>query len=397
MSVKQLIQSYVPELTNWRQDIHAHPETAFEEFRTADVVAEKLEAFGIDVHRGLAGTGVVGSLSVGESGPSIGLRADLDALDILEENKFDYVSTNAGKMHACGHDGHTVMLLGAARYLAETKDFKGTVHFIFQPAEENVAGGRVMVEDGLFDLFPVDAVYGMHNAPGLAIGKMAMQVGPAMASADMFEIHIKAKGSHGGHPHQGDDAMITGAEVVMALQRIVSRSINPLQSAVVSVTQFHAGTAMNIIPESVVIKGTCRALTPEVQDFVEKRMRAIVEGICQAHNAQVTIDYDRRYPATINTQLETEHCLRAARAVVGEDNVIPDLLPSMGSEDFAWMLQERPGCYVRVGNGDKSKGSCFVHNPNYDFNDDALVFGASYWATLVEQQLPSDAAQEVTQ
>jgi len=388
MPVKQLIQSYIPELTAWRRDLHAHPETAFEEFRTADLVAQKLESFGIAVHRGLAGTGVVGTLRAGDSARAIGLRADMDALDILEENEFDYASTQAGKMHACGHDGHTVMLLGAARYLAETRDFSGTVQFIFQPAEENVAGGRVMVEDGLFELFPVDDVYGMHNTPGLAVGKIGMRIGPAMAAADMFEITIKAKGSHGAHPHHGGDAIVTGAEVVMALQRIVSRNVNPMQAAVVSVTQFHAGTNMNVIPESVTIKGTCRSHDPGVGDFIEQRMNSIIEGICQAHAAEWSIHYDRRYPATINTETETRHALQAAAAVCGKDHVIEDYPASMGSEDFAWMLRERPGCYVRLGNGEHSKGSCVVHNPNYDFNDDAIVYGASYWATLAEQQLP---------
>jgi len=388
VAVKQLIQSYIPELTAWRQDIHAHPETAFEEFRTADIVAEKLQSFGIEVHRGLAGTGVVGSLQVGNSSRAIGLRADMDALDILEENSFGHVSTQAGKMHACGHDGHTVMLLGAARYLAQTRDFDGTVHFIFQPAEENVAGGRVMVEDGLFEQFPVDDVYGMHNSPGIAIGKIAMQVGAAMASADMFEINLNAKGSHGAHPHQGADVIVTAAEVIMALQRIVSRVVNPMQAAVVSVTQVHAGTNMNVIPEKVNIQGTCRSHDPAVRDLIEQRMRSTLEGLCQAHNAEFSFHCDRRYPATINTVKETGHCLHAARTVFGNENVMDDFPPSMGAEDFAWMLQKRPGCYVRLGNGENSKGSCVVHNPNYDFNDDAIVYGASYWATLVEQQLP---------
>ena len=387
MPAKPEIEEFQHDMTAWRRDIHAHPETAFEEFRTAEVVASKLADFGVEVHRGLATTGVVGTVRVGSSNRAIGLRADMDALDIHEENAFDYVSTVPGKMHACGHDGHTVMLLGAARYLAATRRFNGTVHFIFQPAEENVAGGRVMVEDGLFDLFPVEAVYGMHNSPGIALGKFAVQTGPAMAAADMFEIRLTGKGSHGAHPHHGEDPLVTGAELVMALQRIVSRSVNPMKAAVVSVTQFHAGSSMNVIPESVRITGTCRSHDLAVQDQVEQRLRQVVGGVCAAHGIAFELDYQRRYPATINTRDEAANAARAAAEVVGQDNVILDLPPSMGAEDFSWMLQHNPGCYVRVGNGEGSKGSCVVHNPRYDFNDDALVYGASYWATLVEQQL----------
>jgi len=386
MPVKEEIAAYAAEFGDIRRDIHAHPETAFEEFRTADIVAEKLESFGLKVHRGLAKTGVVGTLSVGNSNRAIGLRADMDALDIVEENTFDHASTIDGKMHACGHDGHTAMLLCAARYLSETRDFSGTVHFIFQPAEENVAGGRVMVDDGLFELFPVEAVYGMHNSPGMPVGKFGMQIGPAMASADMFTIEITGKGSHGAHPHQGVDPIVTGAEVVMAFQRIVGRTVNPMQAAVVSVTQFHAGRAMNVIPETAVIKGTCRAHLRDVQDAIEARMEQILAGVCAAHGLTYTLNYERRYPALINTAEETRKAATAAIAVVGEENVNTELTPTMGSEDFAWMLQDNPGCYIRVGNGEGEDGGCVVHNPNYDFNDAAIVYGASYWATLVEQE-----------
>jgi hippurate hydrolase len=385
--VKPEIQEFADAMTEWRRDIHAHPETAFEEFRTADIVAGKLRDFGIQVHRGLAKTGVVGTLSVGDSNRAIGLRADMDALDILEENDFSYASTVPGKMHACGHDGHTAMLLGAARYLSRHRRFNGTVHFIFQPAEENVAGGRIMVDDGLFDLFPVEAVYGMHNSPGIAVGKMAVQTGPAMAAADMFELTVTGRGSHGAHPHHGEDPIVTGAELVMALQRIVSRSVNPMKAAVVSVTQFHAGSSMNVIPETVRITGTCRSHDPAIQDQIEARLRQLVAGICSAHAMEFSLDYQRRYPATINSPEEARNAAWAAREVVGAENVILDHPPSMGSEDFAWMLQHNPGCYVRLGNGEDSKGSCVVHNPRYDFNDNALAYGASYWATLVEQQL----------
>ena len=387
MAVKEEIAAFAAEMRAWRRDIHAHPETAFEETRTSDIVAEKLESFGLDVHRGLATTGVVATLSVGNSNRAIGLRADLDALDIHEKNTFDHVSTHAGKMHACGHDGHTTMLLGAAKYLSETRRFNGVVQFIFQPAEENEAGGRVMCEDGLFELFPVEAVYGMHNQPGLPIGKFGMRVGPSMASADMFEITVKGKGSHAAHPHQGADPIVTGAEIVTALQRIISRTTNPIEAAVISVTQFHAGTNMNVIPETVSIKGTCRALGRAVQDTVEARMRQVIEGVASAHGLTVEIIYDRRYPVLVNTLDETVKAAAAAATVVGTENVNTDHPPTMGSEDFAWMLQERPGCYVRVGNGEGEDGGCVVHNANYDFNDEAALYGASYWAALVEQEL----------
>ena len=387
MAVKEEIVAFADEMRVWRRDIHAHPEIAFDEVRTSDIVAEKLESFGIDVHRGLAKTGVVGTLAVGNSNRAIGLRADLDALDIHEENTFGHVSTNPGKMHACGHDGHTAMLLGAAKYLSETRRFNGTVQFIFQPAEENEAGGRVMCEDGLFELFPVEAVYGMHNQPGLPLGKFGVRVGPSMASADMFDIQISGKGSHAAHPHQGADPIVTGAEIVTALQRIVSRSANPIEAAVISVTQFHAGTNTNVIPETANIEGTCRALSRLVQDMIEARMEQVAKGIAAAHGLTAEFTYDRRYPVLVNTQDETLKAIKAAQSVVGEDNVATDHPPTMGSEDFAWMLLERPGCYIRVGNGEGEDGGCVVHNPLYDFNDDAAVYGASYWAELVEQQL----------
>ena len=387
MPIKDEIAAFAEEIGAWRRDIHAHPETAFEETRTSDIVAEKLESFGIPVHRGLAKTGVVGTLKVGNSNRAIGLRADLDALDILEENTFDHVSTNPGKMHACGHDGHTAMLLGAAKYLSETRRFNGTVQFIFQPAEENEAGGRVMVEDGLFDLFPVEGVYGMHNQPGLPLGQFGVRVGSSMASADMFEITLTGKGSHAAHPHQGIDPIVTGSEVVMALQRIVSRSTNPIEAAVISVTQFHAGTNTNVLPETAVISGTCRSLSTAVQDTIEARMEEVVKGIAAAHGLQYAFTYDRRYPVLINTEEETAKAVQAAVAVVGAENVATDHPPTMGSEDFAWMLQDLPGCYIRVGNGEGEDGGCVVHNPHYDFNDQAIVYGARCWAEVVEQEL----------
>jgi len=386
MAIKNRIAEFHDEMTAWRRDIHAHPETAFEEERTADIVAGKLAEFGIAVHRGLAKTGVVGVLSAGASERKIGLRADMDALFIHERNQFDYRSTNDGKMHACGHDGHTAMLLGAAKYLAETRRFDGTVYFIFQPAEENEAGGRVMVEEGLFERFPAEAVYGLHNMPGIEAGKIALMPGPMMASADFFEIEIDGIGAHGAFPHHGIDPIVVGAEMVLALQRIVSRSTDPMKSVVVSATQFHAGHTTNVIPETAVISGTTRTFSEKLQDMVEQSIRQIAEGVASAHGAKARVTYERRYPATINSPGETELAARSAAGVVGETNVLRHLSPIMGSEDFGWMLREKPGCYIWLGNG-TAKGGCHVHNPNYDFNDDILTIGASYWATLAEDLL----------
>jgi hippurate hydrolase len=372
-------------MTAWRQDLHAHPETAFEEKRTSDMVAAKLQEFGIEVHRGLAKTGVVGTLSTGP-GPTIGLRADLDALDVDELNDFDHKSTHPGKMHACGHDGHTIMLLGAAKYLAETKNFKGTVQFIFQPAEENEGGGRVMVEEGLFEKFPVEAVYGMHNMPGYEQGVFAVMEGPLMAAFDIFELTIRGRGAHAAMPHTGIDPIPVAAEIVSALQTITSRAINPLDSAVVTVTQVHAGQAWNVIPDEVIMRGTTRAFRPEVQDILEPSIRRIAEGICQAHNCQLEMMYERRYPPTINEAVATRAAFRAAADVTGEQKVISNPTPTMGAEDFAFMLNEKPGCYVWLGNGPGEDG-CMLHNPHYDFNDEILTIGASYWARLVELEL----------
>jgi len=387
MPIINRVADFHDDLTAWRHEIHAHPETAFEEVRTAKLVAEKLASFGIEVHTGLAKTGVVGVLQSGSSGRTIGLRADMDALDLQELNQFDHRSQHDGKMHACGHDGHTTMLLGAARYLAETRNFDGTVFFIFQPAEENVAGGRVMVDEGLFERFPCSAVYGMHNMPGIPRGQIAMMPGPMMASADFFFIDITGVGAHGAFPHEGVDPILVGSEMVMALQRIVARSTDPMKQAVISITQFQAGHTTNVIPETASLSGTTRAFLPEVQDLIETEMGRIVEGVAAAHNAEVTFRYDRRYPPTINAPEETERAAAAAATVVGEENVRRDLRPIMGAEDFAWMLKAKPGCYVWIGNGEGSDGGCMVHNPNYDFNDEILPIGASYWAKLVEQEL----------
>jgi len=385
MPILNRIAEFHRDLTAWRRDIHAHPETAFEEHRTSDFVAARLAEFGIEVHRGLAGTGVVGTLRGARPGRrAIAIRADMDALDVPERNHFEHRSTHHGKMHACGHDGHTTMLLGAARYLAETRNFAGTVHFVFQPAEENEAGGRVMVEQGLFQQFPVEAVYGMHNWPGLAAGKFAVRPGPLLAAADIFEITVRGKGAHGAMPHTGVDPVVVAAQITLAFQTIVSRNTHPLDGAVVSVTQVHGGDAFNVIPEEVVLRGTSRSFKPEVQDMIETNMRRIAEGIAGSMGASLSWRYERRYPPTVNSPTETEIAAAAAAEIVGGQNLVCDFTPSMGSEDFAFMLQAKPGCYILIGNGDTSSS---LHNPHYDFNDEILPLGASYWSRLVERVL----------
>jgi len=375
-----------PEMVAWRRDIHAHPETAFEETRTAQLVAEKLASFGIEVYPGLAKTGAVGALRAGASARAIGLRADLDALHIHEQNEFAHRSRHAGRMHACGHDGHTTMLLGAAQYLAETRRFDGTVYFIFQPAEENEGGGRAMVEEGLFDRFPMAGVYGMHNWPGIPVGKFGVLPGPMMASFDIFEIVVTGRGAHGAMPHTGIDPVVAASALVQALQTIPSRTLDPIEPAVVTVTQFHAGDAWNVIPEQAVLRGTTRAFRPAVQDQIEAGIRRICAGIDASHGTRSSVRYERRYPPTINHPRETEIAAAAMAKVVGRENVLTDLQPTMGSEDFAFMLQAKAGCYVWIGNG-PGEGGCVLHNPRYDFNDEILPIGASYWATLVEQVL----------
>ncbi len=395
MPIINRIAEFHDDMMAWRRDLHRHPETAFEDRRTADLVAEKLAQWGIEVHRGLAETGVVGTLhgnsanGGGSGGRAIGLRADMDALHIHELNDFDHRSTDDGKMHACGHDGHTAMLLGAARYLAETRNFEGTVHFIFQPAEENEGGGRVMVEEGLFDLFPVESVFGMHNMPGMAAGRAGMRVGSAMASFDIFEITVTGDGAHAAMPHLGNDPIVVAAQIVGAVQTIVSRRANPLDSLVVSVTQFHAGDTWNVIPQQAVLRGTARCFKPEVRDQIESEIEKIARGLCATYGATMEFRYERRYPALVNTERETGIAAGVASEVLGEDNVRLDAPPLMGSEDFAYLLEEKPGCYIWLGNGEKGgPGGCTVHNPHYDFNDEISVLGASYWARLVETTLP---------
>ncbi len=371
-------------MTEWRRRIHAHPETAFEEVETSRFVAEKLREFGLEVRTGLAVTGIVATLRNGE-GPSIGLRADMDALDIHEENDFAHRSRVRGKMHACGHDGHTAILLGAADYLASTRKFQGTIQFIFQPAEENEGGGRVMVEEGLFEEFPMDAVFALHNWPGMPAGKIGLRPGPMMAAFDLFEIKVRGQGCHAAMPHMGTDSIVAASEIVMSLQRIVSRS-NPLESSVVSVTQFHAGETWNIIPGEAILRGTVRAFREERQEEIRARIHDIAEGICKATDCEFDLRYEKRYPPTINTPRETEFAAQTASEIVGEENVIRDLDPSMGSEDFSFLLQKKPGCYVRLGNG-PAEGGCILHSPHFDFNDEILPIGAAYFVRLAERFL----------
>jgi len=388
MNIPDEIRALDGDMRQWRHHLHAHPETAFEETATSAFVADKLASFGLEVHAGLAGTGVVGVLRNGTSGTAIGLRADLDALHIHEKSGVAHASRNAGKMHACGHDGHTTMLLGAARALAQRRNLDGTAYFIFQPAEENEGGGRVMVEQGLFDRFPMQAVYGMHNWPELPLGRMALRAGPLMGAYDIFEIVATGRGAHAAMPHLGRDPMPFAAHVINALQTIVARNLHPLEAGVVSVTQVHGGDTWNVIPQEVVLRGTVRSFLPAVQDLIERRMREIVAGLAATFDMTATLRYERRYPATINSAAETGHALAAATALLGAASVDTDPTPSMGSEDFAFMLQARPGCYVWLGGG-RGDDTPKLHNPHYDFNDDALAIGAAYWITLAESQLPT--------
>jgi len=386
MEIIKELEELQPEMQSWRRDFHAHPEIAFEEHRTAQIVAEKLESFGIEVETGLAGTGVVGTLKKGTGNRSIGLRADLDALLINEANDFEYKSKTPGKMHACGHDGHTTMLLGAAKYLAEKGDFDGTITFIFQPAEENEGGGKVMIDDGLFDKYPVESVFGMHNIPGMPVGTFAMKSGPIMASFDIFNLKIIGKGGHAAMPHTSIDPIIIGTKIVDAYQSIVSRYIDPQEPVVLSVTQFHGGDAYNVIPNEIEMKGTVRCFSSKVQESIENQMEQITSSICSAYGADYELGYERRYPATINTAEEVTISEKVAKNISGDEMVHTSPTPSMGSEDFAFMLQERPGSYIWIGNGD-GEGSCMLHNPGYDFNDEILPIGATYWVNMAEEIL----------
>lgn len=377
-----------------RRDIHAHPELAFNEHRTAALVAERLEALGIETHRYIGKTGVVGVIQgqLGRGKRAIALRADMDALPITELNTFAYRSQYAGCMHACGHDGHTAMLLGAAEYLVRTRNFDGIVVLVFQPAEEGQGGGAAMIADGFFERFPVEAVFGMHNWPGMPVGRFGVTPGPMMASADRFDIVVQGRGAHAAMPHQGVDPIVAATHLVQALQAIASRTTDPLDAVVVSVTQFHAGDAYNVIPEIAQLSGTVRALTAPVRTATRAAMQRICEGVALSHNVEIDFAYHDGYPPTINTPTEAQFCRDVAAELVGADAIDWDLPPSMGAEDFAYFLERRPGCYVWLGNGgalgDKS-GPCVLHNAHYDFNDDVIPLGVTYWVRLAERYLAS--------
>lgn len=399
MKLLEPITAWHSEITAIRRDLHAHPELAYEEVRTADTVAELLTQWGIPIHRGLGVTGVVGTIE-GRStqGKRVGLRADMDALPMQEHNEFPHASTYPGKMHACGHDGHTAMLLAAAKHLAEHRDFDGIVYVIFQPAEEGLGGAKKMIEDGLFKLFPMDAVFGLHNWPGLKAGEFSVRSGPVMASSNTFEIIIEGKGAHGGMPHLGADPVMAAAQLAMNLQTIVSRNISPVEPVVLSVTQIHAGSADNVIPTSATLRGTVRTFTTETLDLIEQRMRELTEQSCSAMGCNGSLDFDRRYPPTVNHAAETALCAEVVKHFAGEQALLENLPPSMGAEDFSYMLLEVPGCYVWLGNGDGDHrlsghglGPCNLHNGSYDFNDDLLPIGASYWVHLAQHYLQANA------
>lgn len=375
------IQAIAPEFVAIRHQIHAHPELAFEERRTSDLVAEQLTAWGYAVHRGLATTGVVGTLKKGSGSRTLGIRADMDALPIQEQTGLDYASTLPGKMHACGHDGHTAILLCAARYLAESADFNGTLNLIFQPAEENEGGALRMVDDGLFERFPCDEIYALHNAPGLPVGQIGMIAGPAMASFDRATVTLKGRSAHGAMPHHGIDVMQAAASIVLGLQSIVSREVDALKSAVITVGSIQAGATYNVVPETATIKIGVRTLDPQVRSHVEKRLRDFIVAQAQSYQLQADVLYERKYPVLVNHELQTQRAREVAIGLLGADNVVARG-PVMGSEDFAYMLEHRPGAYVRLGNGLGEDGGCMVHNPLYDFNDRALPVGAAFWAAL---------------
>ncbi len=386
------LKRYEPELVAIRHDIHRHPETGFEEHRTAKLVAERLREWGVEVTEGIAKTGVVGTLRGARPGRRrIGLRADLDALHISEKTGRDYASEIPGKMHACGHDGHTAMLLGAARYLSEHRDFAGDVHFIFQPAEEGLGGGRVMVEEGLFERFPVDAVYGLHNSPGLPVGAFATRVGPFLSASDTWTVTFRGAGGHGGAgAHRAKDPTIPQAHFVLALQTIVGRSVPAVETAVVSVGSIAGGdhASPNIIPAEIVARGTARSYKPTIRDLIEQRLAELAHALAAAYGCAADVEYERRYPPLITHAEETATSIGAAAALVGAENVIADAPPMTSAEDFSFLLQERPGGFMLIGNGVNPDGSFHdVHTPLYDFNDAILTLGAAYWVSLVKKEL----------
>lgn len=400
MNVIDSIVTQAASIAAVRKDIHAHPELCFEEVRTADVVAQKLTEWGIPIHRGLGKTGVVGIVKGrdgGANGRAIGLRADMDALPMQEFNTFAHASKHQGKMHACGHDGHTAMLLAAAQHFAKHRNFDGTVYLIFQPAEEGGGGARVMIEEGLFEQFHMEAVYGMHNWPGMPVGQFAVSSGPVMASSNEFKITIRGKGGHAALPHTGTDPVPLACGMVQAFQTIISRNKKPVDAGVISVTMIHAGEATNVVPDSVELQGTVRTFTTEVTDLIEKRMRQIAEHHCAAHDATCEFEFVRNYPPTVNSAPEAEFARKVMAGIVGEANVLVQE-PTMGAEDFAFMLQAKPGAYCFIANGDGAHremghggGPCTLHNPSYDFNDDLIPLGATYWVKLAEEWLAQPA------
>jgi amidohydrolase len=388
MTPDKQLSLWIDDFKQWRHHLHSHPETAFAEFKTAAFVEEKLRSFGVDeLHTGFARTGIVAAIyGQDPKSDAIGFRADLDALDVLEKNTFEHCSKHVGKMHACGHDGHTVMLLAAARYLTQNRNFKGTVYCIFQPAEENEGGGILMVDEGLFDKFPMKRVYGMHNWPGLDAGSIAVHKGPVMAAADRFDLVVRGKGGHAAMPHLANDPLVTAAHLVAALQQVHSRRMNPLDQSVISITQFHAGEAYNVIPDQAVIKASVRTYKTEVRDLIISHIKKIAEGICAAGDCTFEFIYREGYPPTINDFEAADIAAKAAVATVGQDKVLLNMPPSLASEDFGVMLENKAGCYVWIGNG-PGTGGCMLHNPHYDFNDSIVVAGAGYWINLVKEEL----------
>ncbi len=375
------------QLVDWRHDFHMHPELGFEEQRTSERVAQLLESYGIEVNRNIGGTGIVGVLKKGSGSRSIALRADMDALPVTERNAFTHASKFTGKMHACGHDGHTTMLLGAAKYLADNGDFDGSVHFIFQPNEEHGHGAQAMLDSALFDQFPSDAVFAIHNLPGMEAGAFATRTGSITASESLFEIRILAQGGHAALPHMGVDALLVGAQIVGALQTIVSRKLDPAYGGVVSVTEFTTDGQRNVLPGTALLSGDARALTPQINQTIEDRLRQISEGICASHGVRAEVNYETVFPATINTSGPVRAALRAAAALVGENRVDGACEPRLFSDDFAHMAASRPGCYILMGNGTQGSNAQPLHSGDYDFNDEILVAGSSFWVELVEQEL----------
>ncbi|GAA6121405.1 M20 aminoacylase family protein [Acidovorax sp. FG27] len=396
MKVIDSIVTEAASIAALRRDIHAHPELCFQEVRTADLVAAKLTEWGIPIHRGMGTTGVVGIVhgrDGGASGHGIGLRADIDALPITEFNTFAHASKHAGKMHACGHDGHTAMLLAAAQHFARHRDFDGTVYLIFQPAEEGGGGAREMIKDGLFEQFPMQAVFGMHNWPGMKAGQFAVSPGPVMASSNEFKITIRGKGSHAAMPHMGIDPVPVACLMVQTFQNIISRNKKPVDAGVISVTMIHTGEATNVVPDSCELQGTVRTFSIEVLDMIERRMKQVAEHTCAAHDATCEFEFVRNYPPTVNSPAEAEFARKVMQGIVGEGNVVPQE-PTMGAEDFAFMLQAKPGAYCFIANGDGDHramghggGPCTLHNPSYDFNDDLIPLGGTFWVQLAQEWL----------